>query len=73
MKGKLIALGAFAVTTLAVSDASAQVVNLSGQYQCVQGCAGGVARLAVVTQNGWDLNVVNEVGMPTRPVHTDGS
>ena len=66
MKVKWIALWALAATMIVVSDASAQDVNLSGQYQCVQGCAGGAAGLAVVTQNGWDLNVVNEVGMPTR-------
>ena len=66
MKVKWIAFCALAAATLAVSDASAQGINLTGQYQCVQGCAGGAAGLAVVTQNGWDLNVVNEVGMPTR-------
>ena len=65
MKIKLIALGALAAATLAVSDASAQE-NLSGQYQCVRGCGGAAAGLATVTQNGWDLNMVSELGMPTR-------
>ncbi len=55
----LVVLGAFAAT-----DASAQVVNLSGPYQCVQNCSGSGP--ATVTQNGWDLNLVNEAGMPSR-------
>jgi hypothetical protein len=40
--------------------------GLSGQFQCVQGCAGGTAGPAFVTQNGWDLNIVNEIGQPSR-------
>jgi hypothetical protein len=38
--------------------------GLSGQFQCVAGCAG--AGPAFVTQNGWDLNLVNEIGQPSR-------
>jgi hypothetical protein len=41
-----------------------QALNLSGQFQCVEGCAGGGP--AFVTQNRWDLNLVNEMGQPTR-------
>jgi hypothetical protein len=66
MKAQLIALGALAGAMLTGPGASAQDFNLSGQYQCISGCAGAGVGLAVVTQNGWDLNVVNEVGMPTR-------
>jgi hypothetical protein len=40
--------------------------GLSGQFQCIAGCAGGVAGPAFVTQNGWDLNIVNEIGQPSR-------
>jgi hypothetical protein len=40
--------------------------GLSGQFQCVAGCAGGLAGPAFVTQNGWDLNLVNEIGQPSR-------
>jgi hypothetical protein len=54
----LVALGAVGITS-----ASAQVL-LSGQYHCVQNCSG--PGLAYVTQNGWDLNLVNEVGQPSR-------
>lgn len=46
--------------------APGQVLNLSGQFQCVDGCAGGLPGTAFVTQNGWDLNLVNEVGQPSR-------
>jgi len=54
----LVALGALGITS-----ASAQVL-LSGEYQCVQNCVGpGVAH---VTQNGFELNLVNEVGQPSR-------
>jgi hypothetical protein len=42
------------------------VLNVSGQFQCVEGCAGGLPGTAFVTQNGWDLNLVNELGQPSR-------
>jgi len=50
---------------LGMSFASAQVpAALSGQYQCLQNCRG--PGLAYVTQYGWDLNLVNEAGQPSR-------
>jgi hypothetical protein len=55
----LISVGAMVATA-----ASAQEVNLSGPYQCVTNCAGSGP--ASVTQNGWDLNLVNEIGVPSR-------
>jgi hypothetical protein len=55
----LVALGATGATNV-----SAQEMNLSGPYQCVANCAGSGP--ATVTQNGWDLNLVNEVGVPSR-------
>jgi hypothetical protein len=56
------------VTTQVVQAVTTPVVGqgLSGQFQCVQGCAGGVAGTTFVTQNGWDLNLVNEIGQPSR-------
>jgi hypothetical protein len=48
------------------TPAPGQVLNVSGQFQCIQGCAGGLPGLAFVTQNGWELNLVNELGQPTR-------
>ena len=54
----------FAVLAAANFPAEAQVMNLSGEFRCVQGCLGPGP--AFVTQNGWDLNLVNEVGQPSR-------
>ena len=65
MKPGILALSALAAV-LAATDASAQVLNLSGQYQCIQGCMPPNAAPAFVTQNGWDLNLVNEIGQPSR-------
>lgn len=54
-----------ALIFLGIRSASAQVpVPLSGQYQCLQNCRG--PGFAYVTQYGWDLNVVNEAGQPSR-------
>ena len=57
-----IALSAALIT----SGASAQGINLSGPWQCVAMCAGPPGSFAYITQNGWDLNLLNEVGMPSR-------
>jgi hypothetical protein len=54
------------VAPIVVAPAPGQVLNVSGQFQCIQGCAGGLPGLAFVTQNGWNLNLVNELGQPTR-------
>jgi hypothetical protein len=52
---------------LGVASASAQDVNLTGRYICVQLCQDGLAgRPAYITQNGWELNLVNEAGRPSR-------
>jgi hypothetical protein len=50
--------------TLAATGAAAQEVNLSGRYRCAQNCSGPGP--AYVTQSGWDLNLVNEAGVPSR-------
>jgi len=64
MKARLLALSA--LIALAATGASAQGVNLSGRYICVRNCVGGAPGPAFVTQNGYDLNLVNEVGEPSR-------
>jgi hypothetical protein len=52
---------------MAATDASAQGVNLTGQFRCVQMCAPGLqGQPAFVTQNGWNLNLLNEAGEPSR-------
>jgi hypothetical protein len=67
---KPVKVGLFALATLiavASTEASAQAPNLSGQYQCVQGCAEAFLGLpAFVTQDGWDLNIANEAGARSR-------
>ena len=50
---------------LVATQASAQGVNLTGRYLCVQLCEAG-GQVAFVTQNGWNLNLLNEVGEPSR-------
>lgn len=49
------------------TNASAQSVNLTGTYRCVEMCRLGlVGNPAYVTQNGPDLNLLNEAGEPSR-------
>ena len=55
------------LVSLGLSNVAAQNVNLTGQYICVQACqAGLVGQPAYITQNGWELNLVNEAGQPSR-------
>jgi hypothetical protein len=52
---------------LVATDASAQIVNLTGRYRCVELCAPALqGQFAFVTQNGWELNVVNDAGEASR-------
>jgi hypothetical protein len=57
-----------ALSALTATGASAQdVPNLSGRYVCVEGCLTGIpGQFAYVTQNGWEMNLVNEAGVPSR-------
>jgi hypothetical protein len=67
MKATLMALlGAAAVIAASTSGASAQVLNLTGQFQCVQGCVAAPLEPAIITQADWELNLVNEAGIPSR-------
>ena len=51
---------------LITTDASAQV-NLTGRYRCMAVCTPGLQnQFAFITQNGWELNVVNDAGEPSR-------
>jgi len=52
------------ILALAASSASAQSINLTGIYTCVDKCRGG--RPAHVTQNGYELNLLTEAGVPAR-------
>ena len=60
-------LAAAALLAMASTETSAQVLNLSGPYRCVQGCIEGlIGQPAFITQQGWDLSLVNEAGVPSR-------
>jgi hypothetical protein len=67
-----VLLSAIAMTTamsaaLVATDASAQFVNLTGRYRCVALCTPGlVNQFAFITQNGTELNVVNDAGEASR-------
>jgi hypothetical protein len=52
-----------AVAALAATSASAQSINLTGTYTCIQDCRDGyLGAPAFVTQNGNQLNLVTETG-----------
>jgi hypothetical protein len=59
-----------AIVVLAVlfaTEASAQSINLTGAYKCVEACrAGPPGSPAFITQNGPNLNLLNEAGQPAR-------
>jgi hypothetical protein len=63
-------IGLFAVVALIAmvsAEASAQVLDLSGRYRCVQGCVDGlIGQPAYITQHGWDMRLVNEAGVASR-------
>lgn len=60
-------IAAIALSAIAgASSAAAQVMNLSGQWQCVAQCLTPEGGFARITQNGWDLILVNEAGVPWR-------
>lgn len=64
---KLIALAVGALAAVLATSASAQSVNLTGAYRCVQLCRGGlVGNPAYITQNGPELNLLNEAGEASR-------
>lgn len=52
-----------AVAAFATTGVSAQSINLTGTYRCIQDCRDGYAGTpAFVTQNGEQLNLVTESG-----------
>ena len=56
-------LAACAVTGAAVTGASAETVNLTGTYRCIQMCRDGmVGAPAFVTQNEQAVNLTTETG-----------
>jgi hypothetical protein len=64
---RMISLAVGVVAALAATEASAQSVNLTGAYRCVEMCRSDlVGYPAYITQNGPDLNLVSEAGEPSR-------
>jgi hypothetical protein len=55
---------------LGIGAASAQSINLSGRYFCVN-CSPAQPAMGYITQNGRDLNIVNEAGQSTRGYEDD--
>ena len=68
MSRKTLALAVMGIMSVcgATGGASAQpAVSLTGTYRCVQGCAPGFeGKPAMITQNGWNINIVTEAGVP---------
>ena len=58
-----------AVAAFVAAGASAQSINLTGTYRCIQNCRDGyLGAPAFVTQNGEHLNLVTETGDSYRAV-----
>ena len=67
MKASFMALvGAATVLAASLTGASAQVLNLTGQFQCVQLCSAAPPALAYLTQVNWEISLVNDGGFPSR-------
>jgi len=62
MKALPLAIGV--VAAFAADSASAQSINLTGVFTCIQMCRGSLP--AYVTQNGPELNLLTEAGVPSR-------
>jgi hypothetical protein len=63
----IAALGLTLGLTVAATEAFAQGVDLTGKFRCVQMCSVGLQdQPAYVTQNGSNLNLLNEGGEPSR-------
>ena len=61
---RMLSLTIGLVAAFAATGASAQSVDLSGRYNCIAMCRG--PNQPYITQNGPELNVVTEAGIPSR-------
>lgn len=55
-----------AALTATSAAAEGPYINLTGRWQCTAGCLETQGGFAFITQNGWDLNVVNDLGVASR-------
>jgi len=62
MRALPLAIGVMAA--FAAGSASAQSINLTGVFTCIQMCRGSLP--AYVTQNGPELNLLTEAGVASR-------
>ncbi|WP_347341078.1 hypothetical protein [Bradyrhizobium hipponense] len=64
---KIVSSAIAVLAVLVATEASGQSINLTGAYRCAEACrAGPVGAPAFITQNGPDLNLLNEAGQPAR-------
>ena len=64
---KIVSSAVVVLAMLATTGASAQSINLTGNYKCVEVCrAGLVGSAAFITQNGPNFSLLNEAGEPAR-------
>lgn len=61
---KSLSVAIVLAVAFAATDVSAQSINLTGTYRCIQVCRGDLP--AYVTQNGPELNLLTEAGVPSR-------
>jgi len=61
---KMLSLTLGLAAALVATGASAQTADLTGRYNCIAACRGGLQ--PYITQNGPELNVVTETGIPSR-------
>ncbi|MFL6797840.1 MAG: hypothetical protein ACJ8F3_10550 [Xanthobacteraceae bacterium] len=62
-----VTLSLCAAAALVATASSAQQLDLSGRYRCIQICAPELAgQFAYIAQNGSDLNLTNDAGEPSR-------
>jgi hypothetical protein len=59
-------LGVLGALAMFATGAFAQGVNLSGTYRCIAMCRSAEPAPVYVTQNGWDLNFLDEAGNSSR-------
>jgi hypothetical protein len=64
---KMSSSAVLAIVALAPTATLAQSLDLNGKFKCIQVCRMGLeGNPAYVTQNGSQLNLLNEAGEPSR-------
>ena len=61
---KMLSLTVGLAAAFVATGASAQTADLTGRYNCIAACRGELQ--PYITQNGPELNVVTETGIPSR-------